>query len=70
MDPLVKTLRNSPAKLEVVRDAEQSSGMRFAAEWGVMIASFRQLGAIGAKEKRKLKNVSFGTHSPIEIHQA
>lgn len=34
INPLVKPLRNSPAKLEMMRDAAQSSASRFAAEGG------------------------------------
>jgi hypothetical protein len=70
VDPLVKTLRNSPAKLEMMRDAKKSGASRLAARGGVVIAFLRELRATSAEEEGKLKNISPGTHSPIELDGA
>jgi hypothetical protein len=70
INPLVKTLRNCTAKLEMVRDSENSCGTRLAAEGGMVIATFGESSATRAEEQRELENISFDAHSSIEIHRA
>ena len=70
MDHPVKTSRNSAPKLEMMRDAEQSRGARLAAYGRMVIAFLRELRATSAEEEGKLKNISPGTHSPIELDGA